>query len=905
MSEQAIRVLLIEDNPGDACLIEIMLAEAESGARSLRFALERADRLQAGIERLQAGGVEIVLLDLSLPDSRGLETFNRLHAAAPLLPIIVLSGLDDEELAAEAVRQGAQDYLVKGQIHSDLLARAIRYAIERQRAGQALAWEANVNAAMAELSRALISPASVDEISALVLEQAKRLTGSAFGFVGYIDPQTGYFVSSTLTRDIWEACQVAGKTVVFHSFRGLWGWVLRNRRPLLTNAPAEDPRSEGMPAGHIPIERFLAVPALLGESLVGEIALANPGRPYEDRDLVVVERLASLYALAIQRQQAEAALQRYAGEQAVLYAVASAVSACLDPQHLSETVLDLVRHLLGADAGWVILANADPGLPGRVVAHVAPPELSLLDQKVVPLRDCPAYAAAWKGGGAEGGEPIDDCPHVSGALRDVGLLYHICVPLLARNQVQGVLRLAWRQDNRCSESDVALLLAIGRQVGMALHNARLYQEARQVDRLRVLNELDRALSATLDPERVAEVTLHSIARAVDASLGKLLLLPTADDGYPRRALTLGNGWMEQTEAEAQAWRALLECFGGQREAVVLMEGELAQFYAHGHQPEDGQWGSGIIVPIWGEQELVALLLLGGRPAARPFSDEDRALIQAAAGRAGQAIHNARLYDALSRLFREREEAQARLIHAEKLAALGRLIASIAHEINNPLQSIQGCLTLTREELAGPQRPEKIDRYLSIVEEEVERVSTIVRRLRDFYRPARTGFRPTDINAVLDSVLELSGKQLQHSGVQVERSYAAGLPAVVANPDHLRQVFLNLVLNAIDAMPNEGTLAVATAPAVLPGPGGQPPAPAVRVTFRDTGCGMPPEVLDRLFEPFFTTKEHGAGLGLAISYGIIQAHNGQITVESAVGQGTAFTILLPVGQPDGASTRDPI
>jgi len=180
-----------------------------------------------------------------------------------------------------------------------------RELAERERAEAALAWEARANAAIAELSSKLLLPMTIEDISFSVLEQAKHLTGSAFGYVGYIDPQTGYLVTPTLTRDVWDICQVADRRIVFQEFRGLWGWVLENRQSLLTNAPAEDPRSSGAPPGHVPIQRFLSAPALVGRTLVGQVAVANSERDYTERDLALVERLATLYAIAIQHQRAE------------------------------------------------------------------------------------------------------------------------------------------------------------------------------------------------------------------------------------------------------------------------------------------------------------------------------------------------------------------------------------------------------------------------------------------------------------------------------------------------------------------------------------------------------------------------------------------------------------------------
>jgi two-component system NtrC family sensor kinase len=185
----------------------------------------------------------------------------------------------------------------------------------------------------------------------------------------------------------------------------------------------------------------------------------------------------------------------------------------------------------------------------------------------------------------------------------------------------------------------------------------------------------------------------------------------------------------------------------------------------------------------------------------------------------------------------------------------------------------------------------------------------VRRLRDFYRPTRQERQFTDVRAVLEGVLELIGKQLQHSHIAVEREDLGGLPLIWANADHLKQVFLNLVLNAIDAMSTSGdgtrggTLRVRTALDTC-WPPDDSARPAVRIEFSDTGEGIPPEIMSHLFEPFVTTKSYGSGLGLSISYGIIGAHNGQITVTSQAGEGTTFTIWLPVERtPHEESVQD--
>jgi PAS domain S-box-containing protein len=182
---------------------------------------------------------------------------------------------------------------------------------ERKYMEEALTWESHINAILADLSRSLLASTTLDDMACKVLEYARSMTGSAFGYVGYIDPRTGYLIAPTMTRDIWEACEVPDKDIVFKSFGGLWGWVLDHRTSLMTNEPCNDARSSGIPQGHIPICRFLSAPAMVGDKLVGQIALANAEQDYTQRDLVLIEHLASLYALAIQRKRVEDALHEH------------------------------------------------------------------------------------------------------------------------------------------------------------------------------------------------------------------------------------------------------------------------------------------------------------------------------------------------------------------------------------------------------------------------------------------------------------------------------------------------------------------------------------------------------------------------------------------------------------------
>ncbi|MFZ0451718.1 MAG: ATP-binding protein [Desulfatiglandaceae bacterium] len=192
----------------------------------------------------------------------------------------------------------------------DAVAERMGRIVEHFQARENLAWESRVNAGMANLSRSLLTLTSIEEISGRVLEHAKNLTGSRHGYVGYIDPETDSLVCPTLTRDVWDECKVPDKNIVFKKTGGLREWVLKNQETLLTNAPSENPRSTGTPEGHIPINRLISAPALVGNTLVGQICLANSNRDYTERDVALVERLADIYAIAVQSKRAGEAVKK-------------------------------------------------------------------------------------------------------------------------------------------------------------------------------------------------------------------------------------------------------------------------------------------------------------------------------------------------------------------------------------------------------------------------------------------------------------------------------------------------------------------------------------------------------------------------------------------------------------------
>ena len=204
-----------------------------------------------------------------------------------------------------AVYRGSLEKLVEGRTRQlSTINRQLELEIsERRRIETDLEREAGVNAALSELSKALIGDLSLEQISDLILKAANSLTVSKTGFIGYIDRKTGYLVSPAISSDLWAECRLSKEPHVFQKPSGLWGWVLENRRSVLTNSAGNDYRARGVPPGHVSIDRFLSSPAIFNDVLVGQVAVANSDRDYDRHDLALIERLASLYALAINKKQ--------------------------------------------------------------------------------------------------------------------------------------------------------------------------------------------------------------------------------------------------------------------------------------------------------------------------------------------------------------------------------------------------------------------------------------------------------------------------------------------------------------------------------------------------------------------------------------------------------------------------
>jgi len=435
---------------------------------------------------------------------------------------------------------------------------------------------------------------------------------------------------------------------------------------------------------------------------------------------------------------------------------------------------------------------------------------------------------------------------------------------------------------------------------------RVLQATTPTERLNTLLSVSAALLVTHELEAIMTMIVQRAVQLFPGASGAMLFLAESESGDLKlRAASSGpTSGLTSYPGVGLAGRAFLS------PRAMLLVGPEFELALEELDPAKIAWleqvlqpwppVSALLAPLRSEDQRMGALVIYGGTQAHMFIPRDLPFVQALGDLAAVAITETAQRER-SRLLQRNltqtqslhaetqarlDTAQAQLLQSAKLAAVGELAASVAHEINNPLYAARNSLYLVEQDLP-PDAPQR--QFLEIAQGELGRIARIITRMRDFYRPTRAELEPTTINDMLLATIELVQTHLRHGQVDVATDLADDLPTVTAHTDQLRQVFLNLMLNACDAMPGGGTLRITSR--ARRADAKQPASIVVQIT--DTGVGITLEHRAHLFEPFYTTKAQGTGLGLAISAHIITQHGGQIDVASEVGVGTTFTVRLPV------------
>lgn len=454
--------------------------------------------------------------------------------------------------------------------------------------------------------------------------------------------------------------------------------------------------------------------------------------------------------------------------------------------------------------------------------------------------------------------PTDATSEVGPLLQDALLLllvFTIALPLL-RKLEGGLERLMFRRRHAVRDALVDLTGELGA--------------------LLELDTLGRKLTDGLVSRiPVMYAGLHLYDPAVDRLVGRVHATSDAADSVPTRPV-IGSALLLWLKMDARTLIVEETAFQGAADARVRVA--VAQLERQ---------RLAVVVPLLTDGEVAGALVVGEKLSGEIFESDEIRLLEMLAAQTVIALRNAGLYEDLRARMEELTRTQQRLVQSAKLAAIGELAASVAHEINNPLTVIVGNSQLLQSQLPADSLEHQ---KVSSIETEAHRAGKIVRDLLDFSRRREPSRAPLALHEVLERSIDLIRPKLKTSGVEVERVFNVALPPILGDRDQLTQVFVNMITNAVDAMDGGGSLVVETG--LQQSEDGRA---MVGVSFSDTGHGIPPEQIERIFEPFYTTKAEGSGtgLGLSVSLGIIRGHAGTIDIESKPGLGTTVRIRLPL------------
>jgi signal transduction histidine kinase len=453
-----------------------------------------------------------------------------------------------------------------------------------------------------------------------------------------------------------------------------------------------------------------------------------------------------------------------------------------------------------------------------------------------------------------------------------GLISMLSVPMCIKNSVIGVINCYTSYPHIFSKGEEEMLTTVANQAAICIENSGLMETLDINEILRLVLEgviknigFDRARLYLVNEKR--NVLECKMAVGIDVEKVKDIILP----------LSPADSILARSVLEKKAF-VIPDASKDPRVNPVLK----ARFNLH----------SLVVIPLLAKEKVLGAIAADHVESGRNVTRETLESVMTFAQQAGLAIHNAFMYQELKTFSQQMEEkirkttadlkkTEAQLIRSEKLAALGQLAAGIAHEIRNPLTSINILIQSMMQKLPS-ENPRHED--FKVIEEEIHRINEIIDHFLQFAKPASPHLKRAEVASMFEETLQLLRPQMEKLRISVEKDFQS-LPLITIDNEQVKQVILNLLMNAIQAMPGGGQLRL----------GGELSEDGqwIKLSIQDSGVGIPPEDMDKLFNPFFSTKKGGMGLGLSIAHRVIDQHHGKIEVESLPEKGTLFTVWLPV------------
>lgn len=559
----------------------------------------------------------------------------------------------------------------------------------------------------------------------------------------------------------------------------------------------------------------------------------------------------------------------------VLQQVSNVIHSTLDPQQALQLILREAVRIMRATSGSVVLINPNSAVL-EIHASIGLPE----NASTLRLR----MGEGITGWVARRGKPV----RIADVRQDPRYVMlrpevrsELAVPLEVLGEVRGVINVDCDRENAFSQSDQELLEELSAQAAKVIHNTWLYEQFRLKARLmETLLSVSQTINSTLNVDDALQVITREACNLMEAKMCSLMMLDETGQYLELRA-SFGAGEAYIKKPKLDLDESFLGIVVRRKKPMQLENVQTSPLYQNIDVARREGLASLLSAPlVFAGHPIGTLNVYTGEP--RSFSNEEINILRALAELSGLAIEKARLYERIV-------DVEEQLRQNEKFSALGLLAAEVAHEIRNPLTVMKMLYHSLRLDFAPGDPRVKDD---AILREKMDLLNKIVEQILDFARSAEPKLSAVNINQVLDDLGLLTRHKLRNQKIQFVRRFAADLPLVNADGTQLAQAFLNLTLNAVEAMPNGGTLTISSRALRLPRATSKPTH--VVVEFKDTGEGMPEEQRRRAFSSLLsTTKAKGTGLGLAIVGRVIETHRGKLRIRSQPGKGTSISIALPV------------
>ncbi len=633
----------------------------------------------------------------------------------------------------------------------------------------------------------------------------------------------------------------------------------------------------------------VAFPLRAGEELQGVLIACGNSAPLAADEVRLLGTVSAQLAISLQNTILFQQSVRRVTELSLLLELGQTVAGTLDQREILDIGARVAARILRCSAAYIFVPDEQIGSLACAAREDA---LTLVPADVRLPLDTPSMSAlAFRTGKAQSSHASSGDPRIDQELAaQFGCRSTLAVPLASHNKIRGVLVLFERSVERNFDAqDTRLAVHAAQLLAASLESAALYAEQqRRAEEMTLLNEAARSLAGSLELEPLLSDSAETLRRLVDASHALIYLLDpdkgelrvhTAPREFPElagRTLSLA-----QPSAAASAVH--------ERKAVQVRNAPTSTQVAR-DLAKLLEAQTVLAIPLLARGELIGAVVLSDKRRGRVFSNAEIERATAVAGQIAMAMIAARLIEDLRSSYSELERAQVERVDRERLAALGELSASIAHEVRNPLGVVFNALASLRRLL---KQEGNVGLLLGIIAEEAERLNRMVGDLLDYSRPYQPALQPVPLAALVADALmsartTLPGIDLKSgsdAGTRIEMRIPTDL-TVRADPRLLRQALVNLFINAFQAMPKEGMLDVVAERVTGEGSG-------ARVRIRDSGPGIPEQVRPRIFHPFFTTKATGTGLGLAVVKRILESHGGTISLREGEESGTEFELFLPV------------